>query len=348
MPLQAQTLHGIAPSAVIRQFADLIAAVNHQQGSIERLQATPPPTIDLNAIKQALGATGAAPMNIFQLLGGEGGAVQVGTHGQRIAIAPATQSTGATFFELDRHAVYVVNATQQWTLVISEYVDALVNRPADLGVNDSGFVFEDTGSNNRWYWNGTGWRWIGGGPTRGTLFPDTKPSGLTSIATGYLFYAIDFDRLYRWTGTIWQDAPGQPTRGQFAFFNNLGPIPDGWALCNGATVRRSTAIGGTQLITVPDLISPGAERFFRTSINVGVTGGAATTHTHDLNVAAGTTGDDTGGGAVVQSGAGSTVAQHPHTHPNGAAQVITTGPPSGLGGDDALPPYYEAQPWFRL
>jgi hypothetical protein len=75
-------------------------------------------------------------------------------------------------------------------------------------------------------------------------------------------------------------------------------------------------------------------------------GGSATTHTHPVDPPSTASGAPSATVAV-QSGAGTTVATDTHTHATDIAS-FTSGTPSGTGGDDALPPYYNARPYIRL
>lgn len=184
----------------------------------------------------------------------------------------------------------------------------------------------------------------------GTLSPNQKPSDLASTESGFLFYSTDFDREYIWTSTAWTDAAASPKRGTIAWFPvtlhaDFAP-GTGWALCDGtAGVTRSTPSGGTTTFTVPDLTT--ANRFLRSvAVTTGGTGGSATTHTHTVNPPDTTSGNNSAS-QVVATGVGTTVAADPHTH-NTDIGSFTSGAPSGSGGDDALPPYYNARPYIRL
>ncbi len=203
------------------------------------------------------------------------------------------------------------------------------------------------------------WVYVGG-MMRGTLGPDTKPTNLTTADTHFLFFSTDYFRAYRWTGSAWEDAPGAPTRFMIAFFGGTPTPITGWQLCDGSTVTRSNSTGGTTAsFTVPNMIS--AKRFLRSHSVIGGTGGSATTHTHTVDPpSTGTSGPvssitdvDNGGGQEVQSGTGVTVAAHTHDHNMDHVHAVdiasfASGGPSGSGGDDALPPYYEATPYIRL
>lgn len=321
MALQLATMSGLVPYQVeqnIRALATETDRLDAEIASVAKKQQAP---LTIDQIRRALGATGGSPLNIFTLLGSSsGGLVQMGTHAQRIALNPASLPSGSIFWETDRTAAYMVIAGQWWFVV--------------------------------------------GTPFAGTLSPNQKPSDLGTRDAGFEFRSTDFDRLYRWTGSAWIDAPGQEARGQIAFF----PITidaaftpgTGWQLCDGtAGVTISKADGTTGTVTVPDLTT--ASRFLRSvSGATGGTGGSATTHTHQVDPPNTTSGSPsvTATGAPsatveVQAGVGTTVAtdththNHDHTHDVNIAAFASAGP-SGSGGDDALPPYYNARPYIRL
>jgi len=198
-----------------------------------------------------------------------------------------------------------------------------------------------------WVSTGAVWQYLAG-MQRGLIAAIT--TGLTTNDAGYLYYATDFARAYRWTGSAWEDAPGAPARGQIVYFPvtlhaDFAP-GTGWQLCDGtAGVTRSTPTGGTTTVTVPDLTTD--SRFLRSVAGAtGGTGGSATTHTHAVNPPNTTSGTPSNT-TTVQAGAGATVASDGHTHDTDIAS-FTSGAPSGSGGDDALPPYYNARPYMRL
>lgn len=173
------------------------------------------------------------------------------------------------------------------------------------------------------------WVWVVGGPFPVTLSPDTKPADLGARDAGFLVYSTDFNRPFTWNGAGWQDGPGAESRHQVVFFASVpSPFP-GWQLCDGSTVNRTTSAGGMTSLTVPDLIT--ARRVLRANSAAGGVGGAATTHTHAVSVL------DTVSRTV--AGVGNNTV---------GAQTVASGAPSGVSGDDALPPYYDALPYYRL
>lgn len=341
------TITGQVPYDVERAIRMLHVDGQALEGAVAAARAAIPPPVSAAAIRNALGATGVAPLNIFQLLGGPvtaGGAIRVGTHAQRLTLPPASAGSGTLWYETDRLALYyVAAATLAWTLAGS--------------------------------WG-----------MSGTLNPNQKPTDLGTVDTEFLFHASDFERLYRWTGAAWVDAPNAPGRSIAWFPYSLDAAfqpGTGYQLCDGtANVRVSKSDGTTVLVTVPDLTT--ANRFLRSVAGAtGGTGGSATTHTHQVDPpnttstteSAGhthpvdppstTSGNDSGAGTVVAAGVGTTVATHTHTHATDIASftsgaesnththdvdiaVFASAGPSGAAGDDALPPYYNARPYLRL
>lgn len=288
------------------------------------------------AIQRALQAGGSNPLVTYNLPGrvGGSGSVFFGPHSDRLAVTLPATATGDLWYETDRDSWYQIESV-------------------------SGVVV--------WVWTG--------GQMYGTInAPDQKPTDLGLNDAGFLFASVDFDRIYHWSGTAWQDALGQPQRGSIQTFQDTFAPTVGWQLCNGATVTRSTTVGGTTSVTVPTLNG----RFVQfTTGATGATGGSATTHTHDytdvLNHTHTVSITDPGHNhaqAIVNSGtAGIVGTQGASTadtrvagvtgdnvtgitattaNPAGGVATGTTDGPSGSGGDDALPPYMSLNAYFRL
>lgn len=259
-------------------------------------------------VRRALQVGGSHPLNITQLLGIPAQSAAwnyVGTHAARLALQAVLQHVGVTFWETDRLALYQV----QLVASVQTWVHILSH-----GMS-------------------------------GTLSPDLKPADLGVNDNGFMFWASDFDRVYRWSGSAWADAPGSERRGQVCYYDDGMVPPVGWALCDGSSVTRTTATGGTTSYAVPDLAP--SNKFIRSvSGTTGGTGGSATTHTHAVDPPSTTSGNPSAE-QEVQSGTGVNVANRLHTHAVDVAS-FTSGAPSGSGGDDALPPYYDLRPYVRL
>lgn len=209
-----------------------------------------------------------------------------------------------------------------------------------------------------WVSTASAWKYVSGAQY-GTLSPNQKPT-LTTDDTGYLFASTDFARMFRWSGSAWTDAPGQPVRWAVSMFLVEYDPGAGWHKVDGtAGVPFSAADGTTGTVTLPDFIT--AKRMLRSNSASGTFGGSATTHTHAVDPPNTTSGGpstaNTGTPSAttnVQSGAGATVASDTHTHSLASHTHDTniasfaSGAPSGSSGDDALPPYYDCNPWVRL
>ena len=169
----------------------------------------------------------------------------------------------------------------------------------------------------------------------GTISPDQKPSDLGTNDARFIFYSTDFDHAYRWTGSAWILAPGEDTPGRIAFYT-IAP-GTGWQLCDGTSTTRSTTVGGTAAVTVPDY-SAGAYLKAETTLVVGPTAAsglvaAEAAHTHDIdhNHASVTSGTPSATETVDNDLAASTVAvaSDVHTHAVDLPALGTTA--SGAG-----------------
>lgn len=361
---------------VVQGLRDLAGATNTQQALVaalvQRVGAIRVPT--MAEIQQALSSTGTNPVNPPIRPGsgvspsGTGTTIYFGSHAQRTALVlPATLPI--LFIETDRYALYEgLVGSSPWLFlgnVLGPFTDTIFaadNRPADLGANDAGFIFEGSDANNAWWrWSGAAWIFqIGstGVPLEVTLSPDTRPT-LTANDVGFRIWATDYRRLYVWSGAAWAEGQHNDSRYQIGFFD-VAPDQNGWYICDGAVVSRSTSTAGVTNYTTPDLLTD--NRFLRSANAASGTGGDATNHTHQVDppntTSTGPTPNtsdvDNGAGQVVMAGVGVTVAAHTHdhdladhTHDVDIAEFASAGP-SGTAGDDALPPYYEAIPYIRL
>lgn len=294
-------------------------------------------------------------------------AIFTGTHQERLDdFTPATLPRNLNFWETDYHILYRIgldaNDNKQWQVMesLGFMRDLFSARPlaADLNnANDAtdydGMWFRATDRGDQ-AWRFTGVKgfstWVlqqdYGEPMDGTLSPDQKPT-LTTNDDGFRFFSTDFNREYIWSGTAWADAPTAPPRFEIGFFTGTPEPSTGWQLCDGSSVTRSTAVGGTQgAFAVPSLTA--ANRFIQSGAAAGATGGSAT-HTHGVSGSTGSASPGTGGPSdttTVQSGAGETVASdtHDHTvdsHSHGAGSL-------SADSADGRPPWYQAIPFIRL
>ncbi len=107
----------------------------------------------------------------------------IDTHANRLAIYnPNNYNVGRQFFESDRTVLYVlevISGSKVWRFVAGAYVSTFANRPADLGVNDSSFLFYATDTDALYLWDGTIWNFIGG--SQSTYTP--AHTNLTNLTT---------------------------------------------------------------------------------------------------------------------------------------------------------------------
>ncbi len=168
---------------------------------------------DPKRFQTALSIGGDAPLNITQLIGGQGGALYTGTHADRLATAPAL---GNWFYETDRNALYGAPAPAgtTWQLIVGSEGGSDAAKPADLTATDIGYLWfsQDRGTLLRW--TGATWKWEVG--TYAANFASRPTAGTLSAASGVLFAATDLgSQLWRFVGggPLWQYAGGgEPTR----------------------------------------------------------------------------------------------------------------------------------------
>ncbi|MBZ5578258.1 MAG: hypothetical protein LAP40_16975 [Acidobacteriia bacterium] len=308
-----------------------------------------------------------------------GGLLQA-SHKERIGqsqYAAENQTAGTQFWESDRASVYLVRTVKNakvWQFEAGLYADAFANRPSDLSLYDSGFLFEATDRGVLYRWDGGAWRYLAGtiydthAHRSGYAAADypratyvESDTGLTYVSTsalwvytagmytlveaslaayaatlgltdiGTLVFVSDYLHVLKWGGLAWQWGPGET--GSHPIVGHPFDPGSGWQLCDGTTVAYLNANGTTTNFTTPNL----SGQYLKFN-NAGYTGTAAsggtTADTTATNNAASTgvtvdgnttgitlpanTGNDSGGGTAVQSGAGTTVATHTHTHTEGS------------------------------
>lgn len=126
---------------------------------------------------------------------------------------------GSLFVETDRDGVTYVDRKdpgspggQGWFWLSGDWHSVLSDRPTDLGLRDTGYIFTASDTGVTYRWNGTSWTWVSGVwrdifaniPGR-TGSANAVPS---SGESGLLFYATDTKILWRWNGTKWQYLAG--------------------------------------------------------------------------------------------------------------------------------------------
>jgi hypothetical protein len=154
------------------------------------------------------------------------------------------------------------------------------------------------------------------------------PGGLGAADVGTLAWVTDYSHLLQWTGSAWTWGPADPGSGFYAMYESApsGFGSNAWQLCNGSTVARFNADGTTTNVTVPDVTTAAYLKGALAAAAIAVASGntpAGTVSTPTFTGTPGTTGNDSASVAV-QSGAGTTVAADPHTHPFTPAGTLST------------------------
>lgn len=303
--LSSRLSHAEHGEPVVKALQDLARVVNGQDATLGTLGSAISnlriPTIQ--QIRAALQASGGSPLNITQLIPSGG----TGT-GTGVSIQVGTHA--------DRG---VVDTTK-------------------LNVGD---LYIETDRVAVYEWTATGWLFLGNfySPMDVTLSPNTKPTDLGAADAGFWVWSTDYARAYRWSGSAWAEDNHNPSRYQLGMFD-VAPDQNGWFLCDGSVVSRSTTTGGVTNYTTPDLIT--ANRFLRAANTAGGTGDTSTHH-HSVDPPSTTSGNNSAATTVDNNLDGSTVsvAADPHTHDTDIASFNT-------GDTQALPPWYDALPYIRL
>lgn len=112
----------------------------------------------------ALKTTAAPPVATATSSGGSATSI-VTTHASRNNFAAGNYGIGSFLTETDRMVVYQVRFianVKQWVYLCGEFACVQTSIPADLGINDSGFIADVTDYNHRLRWSGTAWGWAPG------------------------------------------------------------------------------------------------------------------------------------------------------------------------------------------
>jgi hypothetical protein len=214
-----------------------------------------------------------------------------GTHAARLATDP-TQfpfPLGALFAETDR-AVYQIRVVTSpggspaptWVYAYGEMAAPIASLPADLSINDSGFLFDATDYGHKLRWNVleiTAASWAGGVASitvpghsyfvgQSITIAGAEAIGfnttaaITVVAGSVISYALASNPgAYIKAGFAcgWGWAPGEEGSGRMVVFE-VDPTGAGWHLYDGTVgVVYLKADGTTGLVTLPDLVSTTAK-----------------------------------------------------------------------------------------
>lgn len=314
------TLTGLVPYPVEQAIRGLDGGLTALTERVAAIPAPKPP-LTLEEIRAALGATGGSPLNIFQLLGQDAaaGAIQLGTHAQRLATLASVAGKGALWYETDRSALYAALTVSGWTLIGSWGLRGTLSpdqKPADLGTRDTNFLFISTDFDRTYRWTGAAWADAPGQPARGQIvyFPSAfAPTTGWALCNG--------------TGTTASTATGGTAALTPPDLTTATRFIRSVAGATGGTGGSATT--HTHTIAHDHAVDPPS-----------TTSAAPPTPTYDK---------------VVDVGAAITVSAFNHTHAvdiasftSGGSSAANSGAPSGAGGVDALPPYLDERPYIRL
>lgn len=169
-----------------------------------------------------------------------------GTHIERIGDPASTDPAlnkgmpastfrpGAFFWETDRSVLYQAawdpDGDPAWVYVSGTMRDVLANKPADLGDNDTGFLFYGTDYAHTWRWTGTAWQYAPGDRIAGEIAWFTEAAG-----TGWaLCNGAAVTRTTAVAGTAAFTTP-----------NLIGAYAKGGSTYTGALVPASGSASGT-------------------------------------------------------------------------------------------------------
>lgn len=150
----------------------------------------------------------------------------------------------------------------------------------------------------------------------------TFPALVSGTAEMFI-YVSDYKHWICWNGTTPEFA--DEGAGWVAEGRPDGSAPEGglWGLCDGSIYAVLKSDGTTQNIATVDRTNDsfpegsttfGAKAASRAKWEAAAVTDDESAHTHQVDPPSTTSGNDSGAGTVVQSGAGSTVATHTHTH----------------------------------
>ena len=103
-----------------------------------------------------------------------------GTHAERLAQPADLTAAGTLWVETDRgNVLYQLQEDELWWYLAGTMRNTLADKPADLGTNDTGFLFYGTDYVRTWRWTGTAWEYAPGERLAKEInwYPGTVPAG---------------------------------------------------------------------------------------------------------------------------------------------------------------------------
>lgn len=245
---------------------------NNLEGLATRIgdafEAIPSPTLSdeqLEQVRQSLQAGGSKVLNVTALPGilqSAQSSTVFGTHAQRLAINPR-QARGVFFVETDRNQALYYSNGAAWVLITAIGYGSFESRWADLGANDSGALWIETGRNSIssiapvpvYRWNSSSWLFEEGQFYRNQNQLATLAATFGSADTGAPVNVTDYQHQLAWNSSGFEWGPGDSgDAGMGPVLFEADPSPGtGWHLYNGANTSYLQSNGNIQTITLPNL-----------------------------------------------------------------------------------------------
>jgi hypothetical protein len=175
-----------------------------------------------------------------------------------------------------------------------------------------------------------------------------------TLSIGQLVNVTDYGHVLQWSGSAYGWGPGEPGSGMMQLFE-VDPTGVGWHLYDGSTVNYLKADGTTGSVTLPDLVSAGANAAYPKagSPDGGPNAAVAPTLTNGTiaSAATGVTASTGSASATVNVLASSvtSVATGAHNHSVSITDPTHTHTISGGSvGTNGEPRNLVRRPWFRM
>lgn len=214
-------------------------------------------------------ANGTAPLNVTGLpgvLADVQRSVNFGLHALRVLGFPPASYPAQLFAETDRDTLYYSSGIG-WFLISGQGYGTFEDRWADLGPNDAGALYFETGRNNisavppllTYRWDGNSWAYTEGQISRNQADLATLAGTLGAGDTGLPVNVTDYHHQLAWDGNNnnWNWGPNDDLRaGEGPIFREVDPSGNGWHLYDGnGAVPYLLANGNTATAALPDLVS---------------------------------------------------------------------------------------------